>query len=184
VCVGCGANGTPAGSGGGAAGGAVTDPPVPPGLGGMVEVGPVDEVRAALAGEPVQYVLRARAYLAGVPDGDLDAWRAAVDPALHPGIDAGFVALHEKCPHLGCRVPVCDSSGWFECTCHGAWFTRLGEHRDGPGDRGMDLFPVVVEDGVVSIDTGGIVRGVGIGQVLVDLPPDGPHCVDAGDPDQ
>ncbi len=36
------------------------------------------------------------------------------------GMKVGLVALYQKCPHLGCRVPSCNSSQWFECPCHGS----------------------------------------------------------------
>ena len=35
-------------------------------------------------------------------------------------MEAGVVALYQKCVHLGCRVPWCTSSQWFECPCHGS----------------------------------------------------------------
>jgi len=44
-------------------------------------------------------------------------------------VEGNTVALSWKCPHLGCRVPWCDSSGEFECPCHGSKFNRLGEWR-------------------------------------------------------
>ena len=54
---------------------------------------------------------------------------------------AGIVALYQKCPHLGCRVPECASSQWFECPCHGSQYNRVGEKKAGPAPRGMDRFP-------------------------------------------
>ncbi len=50
-------------------------------------------------------------------------------------------ALSQKCTHLGCRVPFCESSGQFECPCHGSMFNRAGEYRAGPAPRGMDQLP-------------------------------------------
>ena len=43
-----------------------------------------------------------------------------------------LLALSQKCPHLGCRVPFCDSSGRFECPCHGSMFDLGGEWIEGP----------------------------------------------------
>ena len=54
--------------------------------------------------------------------------------------DGEIVALSEKCTHLGCRVPFCQSSGQFECPCHGTVFNRVGEYRAGPAPRGMDRY--------------------------------------------
>ncbi len=87
-----------------------------------------------------------------------------------------IVALYWRCPHLGCRVPWCESAGEFECPCHGSFFNRLGEYRDGPTPRGMSRFPVTIEDGIVVIDTGVAIQGSPPGPESIDEPP-GPRCV-------
>jgi nitrite reductase/ring-hydroxylating ferredoxin subunit len=75
-------------------------------------------------------------------------------------LDGELIALSQKCTHLGCKVPFCDSSGQFECPCHGTTFNRVGEYRTGPAPRGMDRHPVEVgADGLVYIDTGTIDPG-------------------------
>jgi cytochrome b6-f complex iron-sulfur subunit len=91
-------------------------------------------------------------------------------------IDGEVVALWWKCPHLGCRVPWCESSGQFECPCHGSVFNRVGEHRAGPSPRGMDRFGIEEVDGVLFIDTGTIVQGSGPGTESLGEPPRGPAC--------
>lgn len=68
-------------------------------------------------------------------------------------------ALYQKCPHLGCRVPFCETSKRFECPCHGSAYNIKGERLDGPAPRGLDRFPVSVEDGQVLVDTGTIIEG-------------------------
>ena len=45
-------------------------------------------------------------------------------------------ALSQKCPHLGCHVPYCESSGRFECPCHGSIYDLAGEYIAGPGAAG------------------------------------------------
>ena len=70
------------------------------------------------------------------------------------GMQAGINALYQKCPHLGCRVPQCASSQWFECPCHGSQYNRAGEKKAGPAPRGMDRFGVDISGGSVTIDTG------------------------------
>jgi cytochrome b6-f complex iron-sulfur subunit len=128
------------------------------------------------AGAPT-YVPGSRAYLVVLADDDAAAFAEVSDPALAPGLADGLLALHQKCPHLGCRVPYCESSGWFECACHGSMFTQTGEHRDGPGPRGMDAFPVLVDGDAVTIDTRTTVTGAPVGTVVVEQLPAGPHCV-------
>ncbi len=79
-------------------------------------------------------------------------------------IDGELLALSQKCTHLGCRVPFCESSGQFECPCHGSVFNRAGELRSGPAPRGMDQHPTEVgADGLVYIDTGTLEEGPAAG---------------------
>jgi len=95
-------------------------------------------------------------------------------------VQGELLALYQKCPHLGCRVPFCESSGRFECPCHGSIFTLRGEYVEGPSPRGMDTFPVLVEDGVVRVDTGTIVEGPAKGVLTMSGEPAGPSCLDEG----
>lgn len=93
--------------------------------------------------------------------------------------DGEIVALAEKCTHLGCRVPFCNSSGQFECPCHGSVFNRLGEYRAGPAPRGLDRYPVEVENGLLVIDTGAAIEGASPGGESIDEPPTGPACAES-----
>jgi len=92
-------------------------------------------------------------------------------------LDGEAVALWWRCPHLGCKVPWCESSGQFECPCHGSIFNRVGEYRRGPAPRGMDRFATVVEDGRVVVDTDSITNGDPPGNESIDEPPTGPECL-------
>lgn len=92
----------------------------------------------------------------------------------------GLMALYQKCVHLGCRVPFCVQSQWFECPCHGSKYNRAGEYRDGPAPRGMDRFRVVVENGLVSVDTGTRIDGPPRGTDTIQQQPEGPFCVTIG----
>jgi nitrite reductase/ring-hydroxylating ferredoxin subunit len=89
-------------------------------------------------------------------------------------------ALSQKCPHLGCRVPFCNSSGRFECGCHGSVFDLGGEWIQGPAPRGMDRYPVVVQDGQVVIDTSTVLPGPDHGASTYLTPPKGPSCLQNG----
>jgi cytochrome b6-f complex iron-sulfur subunit len=94
--------------------------------------------------------------------------------------DGEIVALWSRCPHLGCRVPWCESAGEFECPCHGTTFNRLGEHRNGPAPRGMDRFEVAIEDDQLVINTGVIIKGPRLGPESIDEPA-GPSCAAEGE---
>ena len=49
------------------------------------------------------------------PAASLDNAKKVYSPSELAGMEAGLVALYQKCPHLGCRVPNCATSQWFEC---------------------------------------------------------------------
>jgi nitrite reductase/ring-hydroxylating ferredoxin subunit len=86
-------------------------------------------------------------------------------------------ALYQKCPHLGCRVPFCASSGRFECPCHASIFNRQGEYISGPAPRGMDRFPLrVVEDDIV-VDTSTVIEGPPRGRRTLEEDMVGPSCL-------
>jgi cytochrome b6-f complex iron-sulfur subunit len=79
------------------------------------------------------------------------------------GVEAeGIMPLYQRCVHLGCRVPFCQQSQWFECPCHGSKYNRAGEYQLGPAPRGLDRFKVTVTSaGDVMVDTSQIILGPG-----------------------
>ena len=94
---------------------------------------------------------------------------------------AGVVALYQTCPHLGCRVPECATSQWFECPCHGSQYNRVGEKKGGPAPRGMDRFPMkVTAANELSVDTGVIIQGPPIGVNTTGQEAEGPNCISGG----
>ena len=87
-----------------------------------------------------------------------------------------FLALSQKCPHLGCRVPYCESSGRFECPCHGSVYDIGGEWIQGPSPRGMDRFPLSLDGEVLVVDTTKRIDGPDHGAKTFLKPPLGPAC--------
>lgn len=68
--------------------------------------------------------------------------------------DGGFLAVYQRCTHLGCVVPFVQAEGKFICPCHNSQFDATGELLNPPAPRPLDLFPVLIEDGIVKVDTG------------------------------
>ncbi|HEY2667554.1 MAG TPA: ubiquinol-cytochrome c reductase iron-sulfur subunit [Actinomycetota bacterium] len=89
----------------------------------------------------------------------------------------GFVALFRRCVHLGCSVPFCNTSKWFECPCHGSKYSINGEYRAGPAPRGLDRFRVDISNGKVVVDTTNLITGPPRGTVTSQPQPEGVHCV-------
>ena len=101
-------------------------------------------------------------------------------PDVYEGMVAGgLMALYQKCVHLGCRVPFCQVSQWFECPCHGSKYNRVGEWKDGPAPRGLDRFPVKIVNGTVQVDTGTArdQNGPPRGTDTIQQNPEGQFCV-------
>jgi cytochrome b6-f complex iron-sulfur subunit len=172
-----------AGAAGGPEGSTTTIAPLPGGFGGVVDAGKLAVVLEGIErGRGFLHLPEGRLYLTRVPGDAVDAALAAYDERLHEGIRAGIIATYQKCTHLGCRVPACETSGWFECPCHGARFTGIGEAIIGPAPRGLDHFPITVRgrdvdgDGVVLVDTGVVVEGMPLGTETVPHEAAGPHC--------
>src|SRR5207253_1141949 len=95
------------------------------------------------------------------------------------GMEKGYVALYQKCVHLGCRVPWCESSQWFECPCHGSKYNRVGEKKGGPAPRGLDRFVLEVSGGQITVDTAStsLVQGPPIGTDTTGQTAEGAPCV-------
>jgi len=68
--------------------------------------------------------------------------------------DGGFVALYQKCTHLGCAVPWEPELGQFVCPCHASAFEMDGDVINPPAPRPLDRFLVTISDGQVQVDTG------------------------------
>jgi cytochrome b6-f complex iron-sulfur subunit len=123
------------------------------------------------------YVPEARTYIQPFPANALPAAKKIYDDYIYAGMEQGIVALYQKCVHLGCRVPWCQSAQWFECPCHGSKYNRVGEKRDGPAPRGLDRFQALISGGTVSINTGLLSVGPPIGTNTTGQVAEGPHCV-------
>jgi cytochrome b6-f complex iron-sulfur subunit len=88
-----------------------------------------------------------------------------------------LMALYQKCAHLGCRVPFCDQSQWFECPCHGSKYNYAGEYELGPAPNGLQRFVVKVTGGQLTVDTGNPTAGPPRGTDTIRQSPEGPFCV-------
>jgi cytochrome b6-f complex iron-sulfur subunit len=156
-------------------------PRVSGGFGSAIRVGNVDEVKAQVeAGNGFLYRPDGRMWITEYPSGSIEKARATYSAPELAGMEAGLIALYQKCPHLGCRVPDCLTSQWFECGCHGSQYNRVGEKRGGPAPRGMDRFAMEVDNGVFVVNTGTVIPGPPIGVNTTGQEAEGPHCVGAG----
>ena len=152
------------------------------GFGQPVNIGKLDDIKSGITdGQGFFYAPSARTWVTAYPADALPKAAAVYSEAILVGMEQGIVALYQKCPHLGCRVPQCVTSQWFECPCHGSQYNQVGEKKAGPAPRGMDRFPVTVAgNGDVVVNTGVIVSGPPIGTNTTGQEAEGPHCITGG----
>jgi cytochrome b6-f complex iron-sulfur subunit len=107
-------------------------------FGGTVAAGNVDDYKVG----DVKKIVEGKFFISRVPE--------------------GFLALWQKCPHLGCSVPWIESApsldtieatGRFNCPCHGSLYDRYGQIKGGPAPRPMDMFPLTISGGRISVVT-------------------------------
>ena len=154
------------------------------GFGGTIEIGTIDDIKAAnsslpfASGFPVYYQV-ARAYIVLI-DTSRQEFVAGED-RTGEGTALNVRALYQRCPHLGCKPNPCLRNYWLECPCHGSRYDRLGIKAQGaqygPAPRGMDRFAITVDaDGKLILDTSKITLGplpVAVGQPGI-IPPKSP----------
>jgi cytochrome b6-f complex iron-sulfur subunit len=151
------------------------------GFGSRLRVGNVADLRAEIAANNgFLYLAEGRMWLTEYPEAAVDRARGVYPAPVMASLEAGVAVLYQKCPHLGCRVPECETSQWFECPCHGSQYNQAGERKGGPAPRGMDRFVTEVTGGVLSVDTGQVIQGPPLGTNTTGQEAEGPHCVTAG----
>ena len=102
-------------------------------FGSLIAAGPVAEFPAG----SVTHIPSGRFYLVRLSDG-------------------GFLAIYQRCTHLGCNV---NANAWdpaqasFICPCHNSQFNAEGEVLNPPAPRPLDIFQITIEDGMVKVDT-------------------------------
>ena len=155
------------------------------GFGGKVRLGSTADLDAQIeAGKGFGYFPEARCWVTRYPASGLEKARKVSNytaPVI-AGMEKGYVFLYQKCVHLGCRVPSCETSQWFECPCHGSQYNRVGEKKGGPAPRGLDRFTPTISGDDFTVDTSqtGIVLGPPIGTNTTGQEAEGPHCITAG----
>lgn len=134
-------------------------PPRATGFGSKIFVGMID----ALEPGAKAHNLDAKTWLVR-----LDADQARRNPPAQAG---AVLALYHKCPHLGCTVPYRADfaredprnnetyAGWFLCPCHGSTYSDAGVRVFGPAPRSMDMFPLTIDGGRMTVDTGRVITG-------------------------
>jgi cytochrome b6-f complex iron-sulfur subunit len=158
-------------------------PKIKGGFGSPIVAGSVDVLKSeVIEGATVipKFVPAAQSWVVPFDMADLPGSSFEATPFVVAGGESdgvGLMALWQRCVHLGCRVPSCESSQGFECPCHGSKYNRSGEYEDGPAPRNLDRFSVSVNNaGELVIDTGTVVQTARSKNKTAAYP-QGPFCV-------
>jgi cytochrome b6-f complex iron-sulfur subunit len=153
------------------------------GFGGQITVGKLGNIQDGIKqGGGFFYAAEARSWITEYPAEALPLAETVYPESVLSVMREGIVILSQKCPHLGCRVPECATSQWFECQCHGSQYNRAGEKKAGPAPRGMDHHPATIAaNGDVTVDTGVTIPGAAIGTNTTGQEAEGPHCTSGGE---
>jgi cytochrome b6-f complex iron-sulfur subunit len=148
------------------------------GFGSVISAGKLEDIKSFISSNNQPYYQGAgRFYIVpynGKPSGKVNYEDEGVAAQ-------GIMPLYQRCVHLGCRVPFCQQSQWFECPCHGSKYNYAGEYQLGPAPRGLDRFKLSIDSsGNVLVDTSQIILGPPRGTDTIDEPPQGPFCVAPG----
>lgn len=151
------------------------------GFGAVMDLGDAEELGEQIRDERAPYVFpQGRMYVihwdpsvTGAEEQYGDDHQAILDDGT------GLMAIFQQCVHLGCRVPWCQTSQWFECPCHGSKYNRWAEWMGGPAPRGLDRFPSEIdEEGRLQVNSGVLLEGPSRTARVLQQDPEGPHCID------
>ena len=146
------------------------------GFGSDIDVGALADLNAEVIQSDgsilPKFVPEARAYI--IPFAESDMSRSQFDGM--PVVAGGLSALFQRCVHLGCRVPWCETSQGFECPCHGSKYNYAGEYEAGPAPRNLDRFEVFDDNGRMIVKTGTIFQTARAIAKTVPYP-QGPSCI-------
>jgi cytochrome b6-f complex iron-sulfur subunit len=143
------------------------------GFGAKITAGTKAELDAAITSDGYFYSPEGRFYVVPYAGNGADS--------IYKGVAAdGYMALYQRCVHLGCRVPYCATSKWWECPCHGSQYNRAGEYKLGPAPRGLDRFQATMDGDKLVVDTATVVTGPPRGTDTTGQQLEGPHCISGG----
>ena len=71
-----------------------------------------------------------------------------------------WIALYQRCVHLGCTYAYRSDCVSFKCPCHGSHYNVDGEYLDGPAPRSADRFALTFSGQDVNVNTGALNNAV------------------------
>jgi cytochrome b6-f complex iron-sulfur subunit len=136
-------------------------------FGSPINLGPKSQFKASLPHEAqidtqgVFYVPKAKVYIVHLTSATsflltgsllLDLFNSETWIKVTDG--TYWLALYQRCVHLGCKVPFRNDCHSFKCPCHGSHYNIDGEYLDGPAPRSLDRFVFSFQNDQIIVDTG------------------------------
>ena len=153
------------------------------GFGSVINAGSLSDIKSQIAQSNQPFYFGAGRFYIVPYNGSGKDPATGVDYVAQGVVDLQnhIMPLYQRCAHLGCRVPFCLSSKWFECPCHGSKYNEAGEYQLGPAPTGMQRFKISIVGGNVMVDTSDVsTPGPPRGTDTIHEPPQGPFCVAPG----
>ncbi len=136
-------------------------------FGSLITVGPKASFPAARPGDfkigqaGMFYVQQAKTYISHLDpttafslQGTTLANQLVAETIVKDSDGSYWIALYQRCVHLGCTVPFRNDCVSFKCPCHGSHYHVTGEYLDGPAPRSFDRFALSFNGENVVVDTG------------------------------
>lgn len=67
-----------------------------------------------------------------------------------------WIAIYQRCVHLGCKFAFRTDCRSFKCPCHGSHYNVDGEWLSGPAPRSNDRFKLDISSGTLVVDTSAV----------------------------
>ncbi len=71
---------------------------------------------------------------------------------LHRTLNGEFLAISNKCTHLGCAVNLDVKTNSFICPCHSSHFDTLGNVLQSPAKRALDYYPIKIQGNKIAVN--------------------------------
>lgn len=130
-------------------------------VGKKTDFAPAIPTQFQLASAGVFYVQSAKTYMVHLAkdtkfnlSGSSLSDQFSSESVVVDGDGSYWIALYQRCVHLGCTVPFRNDCDSFKCPCHGSHYNVTGEYLDGPAPRSLDRFAMSFSGTDVVVHTG------------------------------
>ena len=156
-------------------------PQVKGGFGSKISLKLTDIKAEILKGSGFAYYPEGRMWITPYPRPRSTRRRRCTRAPELAGMEAGVVALYQKCVHLGCRVPPASRRSGSSARATARSTTGSVRRRAARRRAASTASPWRSPAASLTVDTGQIILGPPIGTNTTGQEAEGPHCVTGGE---